>query len=252
MNDQSKPLAGRVALVTGGSRGIGRACCVKLASQGATVWVNFSSNQAAADETVKLCKEQGAQAFPIGFDVGSSEAVDAGVERIQKESGKLDILVNNAGISKDGLFVRMKDEDWHRTINVNLNGAFYCARAAARLMMKARYGRIVNMSSVVGQMGNPGQAPYVASKAALLGLTKSMAKELATRNITVNAVAPGYIETDMTQEIDGKHKEGLMNSIPTGRIGSPADIANVTAFLVGEDAGYVTGQIVGVNGGLYM
>lgn len=249
---QPHNLTGRVALVTGGSRGIGRAICVTLASRGATVYVNYTSNQAAADETVKLCQEQGAQAFAIGFDVASSEAVDAAFERIQKESGKLDILVNNAGISKDGLFVRMKDEDWQRILNINLNGAFYCARAAARMMMKARYGRIVNMSSVVGEMGNPGQAPYVSSKAALIGLTKSVAKELASRGVTVNAVTPGYIETDMTDELDEKRKADLMTVIPLGRIGSPTDIANVTAFLVSDEASYVTGQVIGVNGGMYM
>lgn len=252
MTLQSKNLTGRVALVTGGSRGIGRAICVKLASQGATVYVNFTSNPTAADETVKLCQEQGAQAFALGFDVSDSAAVDAAFEKIQKDSSKLDILINNAGISKDGLFVRMKDEDWQRIMNINLNGAFYCARAAARLMMKARYGRIVNMSSVVGEMGNPGQAPYVSSKAALIGLTKSVAKELASRNVTVNAVTPGYIETDMTDELDEKRKAELMTVIPVGRIGSPADIANVTAFLVSDEASYVTGQVIGVNGGMYM
>ena len=252
MTQQSKCLSGRVALVTGGSRGIGRSICVKLASMGATVYVNFASNQTAADETVKLCQAQGAQAFAIGFDVADSAAVDAAFERIQKESSKLDILINNAGISKDGLFVRMKDEDWQRIMNTNLNGAFYCARAASRLMMKARYGRIVNMSSIVGEMGNAGQAPYVASKAALIGLTKSIAKELASRNITVNAVTPGYIETEMTEVLDAKRKEELMTVIPLGRIGSPNDIANVTAFLVSDEASYVTGQVIGVNGGMYM
>ncbi|MBN8548635.1 MAG: 3-oxoacyl-[acyl-carrier-protein] reductase [Deltaproteobacteria bacterium] len=252
MTQQSKSLSGRIALVTGGSRGIGRAICTKLASLGATVYVNYTSNQAAADETVKLCQAEGVQAYAIGFDVSDSAAVDAAIERIQKESTKLDILVNNAGISKDGLFVRMKDEDWQRIMNINLNGAFYCARAAARLMMKARYGRIVNMSSIVGEMGNAGQAPYVASKAALIGLTKSVAKELASRNVTVNAVTPGYIETEMTDVLDAKRKEELMGVIPLGRIGSPNDIANVTAFLVSDDASYVTGQIIGVNGGMYM
>lgn len=252
MSDQLKPLSGKVALVTGGSRGIGRAICIKLASQGATVYVNFSSNQAAADETVKACKDCGANAIAVGFDVGSSEAVDAAVEKIQKEAGRLDILVNNAGISKDGLFVRMKDEDWHRIININLNGAFFCARAAARIMMKARFGRIIHISSVVGEMGNPGQAPYVSSKAALLGLTKSMAKELASRNITVNSVTPGYIETDMTGEIDEKRKADLMSAIPLGRIGSAQDIAAAVAFLASDDAAYITGQAIGVNGGMYM
>ena len=220
---QDKALTGKIALVTGGSRGIGRAICVRLAAQGATVYVNFASNSAAADETVKLCQGQGAQAKAVGFDVGDSAAVDAAFEQIQKEAGKLDILINNAGISKDGLFVRMKDEDWQRILNINLNGAFYCARAAARMMMKARYGRIVNISSVVGEMGNAGQAPYVASKAGLIGLTKSMAKEMASRNITVNAVTPGYIETEMTDVIDEKRKTELMNAIPLGRIGAADD-----------------------------
>lgn len=252
MNEQNKPLNGKIALVTGGSRGIGRAVCLKLAALGATVYVNYSSNAAAADETVRECQQRGAKAVAIGFDVGSSEAVDSAVEKIIAEAGKIDILVNNAGISKDGLFVRMKDEDWQRILNINLNGAFYCSRAVSRVMMKARYGRIVNMSSVVGEMGNPGQAPYVASKAGLIGLTKSMAKELASRGITVNAIAPGYIETDMTEEIDSKRKEDLMKAIPLGRIGVADDIANATAFLASDDAAYVTGQVLGVNGGMYM
>lgn len=252
MGTPEKNLTGRVALVTGGSRGIGRGICLELAARGARVYVNYTSNAAAAEETVSQCRALGAQAEAIGFDVGDSAAVDAAFEKVQSQAGRLDILVNNAGISKDGLFVRMKDEDWQRILNINLNGAFYCARAAARIMMKGRYGRIVNMSSVVGEMGNPGQAPYVSSKAALIGLTKSMAKELASRNITVNAIAPGYIETDMTEEIDAKRREELMKVIPAGRIGTSADIAAATAFLVSDYASYITGQVLGVNGGMYM
>ncbi len=252
MGEKSRNLQGRVALVTGGSRGIGKAICLELAARGAAVWVNYTSNSAAAEDTVQQCKALGVNAVAIGFDVADSAAVDTAFERIQAESGKLDILVNNAGISKDGLFVRMKDEDWQRILNVNLNGAFYCARAASRLMMKSRYGRIIHMTSVVGEMGNAGQAPYVSSKAALIGLTKSMAKELASRSITVNAIAPGYIETDMTDEIGEKHREELLKNIPLGRIGAPADIACATAFLASDDAAYITGQVLGVNGGMYM
>lgn len=242
-------LAGKVAVVTGGSRGIGREICRKLAEQGARVFVNYSSNSAAAEETAALCGN-GAEA--IGFNVADSAAVDQAIEAIHKKAGKIDILVNNAGISKDGLFIRMKNEDWDTTLGVNLNGAFYCSRAAARFMLKARAGRIINISSVVGEMGNPGQVPYVSSKAGLIGLTKAMARELASRNITVNAVTPGFIETEMTGALPEDTKAEHLKHIPLGRFGGAAEVAGAVAFLASGDASYVTGQVLGVNGGMYM
>ena len=242
----------RIALVTGGSRGIGRAISVALASQGAYVYVNYSSNPTAAEETVRLCQQAGGNAEAMGFNVGSSEEVDAAIDKIKDAKGKLDILVNNAGISRDGLLIRMKDEDWDKTIATNLSGSFFCARAASRLMMKARYGRIINISSVVGEMGNAGQVPYVASKAGVIGMTKALAKELASRNITVNAITPGFIETDMTQTLDEKTKQDYQKAIPLGRFGAAEEVADLVAFLAGNSSSYVTGQIIGINGGMHM
>lgn len=245
-------MQGKVALVTGGSRGIGRAICCEFARRGALVYVNYSSRSDAAEESVKLCKELGGDALLLPFDVANSEGVDAAINEIKDRSGKLDILVNNAGITRDGLLIRMKDDDWQSVISTNLSGAFYCARAAARLMMKSRSGRIVNMASVVGQTGNAGQAAYVAAKAGLIGLTKSLAKELASREITVNAVAPGFISTDMTEKLPEDLKEAHKKNIPLGRFGTPEDIAAAVAFLASDAANYVTGQILAVNGGMYM
>lgn len=245
-------LAGQVALVTGGSRGIGRAVSLKLASLGAHVVVNFSANGAAAEETAEGCRKAGGSAETLGFNVSDSSAVETAIDSIKERSGRIDILVNNAGISKDGLLIRMKDEDWLHTLGVNLNGAFFCSRAAARLMMKARYGRIINISSVVAEMGNAGQAPYVSSKAGMLGLTKSMARELASRSITVNAITPGFIETDMTGALDEKLRLEHMKAIPLGRYGEPSEIAHLVAFLADGNSGYITGQVIGVNGGMYM
>ncbi len=245
-------LEGQVALVTGGSRGIGRAISVRLAEQGAFVYVNYRSGEEAAKETVAACQAAGGDGQALGFDVGSSESVDEAVAQIKSEKGKIDILVNNAGISKDGLFIRMKDEDWHTTLNINLNGSFYVARAAAKLMMKARTGTIINISSVVGEMGNAGQAPYVSSKAGLIGLTKSLARELASRGITVNAITPGFIETDMTAALDEKLQEEHLKAIPLSRYGKPEEIAGAVSFLASPDAKYITGQVLGVNGGMYM
>jgi len=242
----------KIALVTGASRGIGRAIAVSLAKQGAYVIVNYSSSPEAAQETLNEIREAGSDGEVLKFAVQDSQAVEDAFDGIKSRHGRLDILVNNAGISRDGLVFRMKDEEWLATLGVNLNGAFYCSRAAARLMLKSRWGRIVNISSVVGEMGNPGQAPYVSSKAGLIGLTKSMAKELATRNITVNAITPGFIETDMTAALDEKLKEEHLKAIPVGRYGQASEVADLVAFLSSDNSAYITGQVIGINGGMYM
>jgi 3-oxoacyl-[acyl-carrier protein] reductase len=241
-------LDGKIALVTGGSRGIGRAISIELAKEGAFVYVNYSSGLQAAEETVKLC----GNAQAIGFNVANSQEVDEAISKIITQSGKLDILVNNAGITADGLFVRYKNEDWDKVMGINLNGSFYCSRASAKHMMKQRAGRIINISSIVGEMGNPGQSAYVASKAGLIGLTKSLAKELASRNITVNSITPGFIETDMTHGLNEKQKEQHFSVIPLARYGKPEDIAKTVLFLASDGADYITGQTIGVNGGMYM
>lgn len=248
----NKPLEGQVSLVTGGSRGIGRAISVKLAALGSRVFINYSSRVDAALEVVKECEELGVQAEAIGFDVSDSAAVDRAFDEIKTKAGRVDVLVNNAGISKDGLFIRMKDEDWDTTLKINLNGAFYCSRAAAKIMMKARYGRIINISSVVGEMGNAGQIPYSSSKAGMIGLTKSIARELASRNITSNVITPGFIETDMTGVLDEKVKVETLKNIPLGRFGHANEVAELVSFLAGASAGYITGQVIGINGGMYM
>ncbi len=247
-----KRLAGRVALVTGASRGIGRAVAVRLASEGAKVFVNYARGVDAAQETVRLCQAAGGEAELLGFDVADSAAVDAGMDQIKAKAGKLDILVNNAGIAHDGLLLRMKDEEWQQVISTNLSGAFYCARAASKLMIKGRYGRIVNISSVVGEMGNAGQVPYVSSKSGLIGMTKAIARELASRGITSNAVAPGFIETDMTNNLDEALKAEHFKTIPLARYGQAEDIAAAVAFLSSEESGYITGHTLSVNGGMYM
>ncbi len=245
-------LAGQVAIVTGGSRGIGKAICEKLAAQGASVAVNYSRSAVEAEAIVAEIKSRGGRAQAYGFDVGSSEAVEGAFKAILTDFGRVDILVNNAGIAVDQLLVRTKDEDWAKTIAINLSGAFYCARAVAKTMMKARSGRIINISSVIGETGNAGQAAYAASKAGLLGLTKSLAKELASRSITVNAITPGYIQTDMTSTIADEYKEKLMAAIPLSRLGSAEDVAEAVLFLALPGSGYITGQILGVNGGMHM
>lgn len=248
MEDQSK----KVALVTGASRGIGRAIAVDLARSGSYVLVNYSSSPEAAQETLNQIREAGSDGEVIKFSVQDSQAVEDAFDGIKARHGKLDILVNNAGISRDGLVLRMKDEEWLATLEVNLNGAFFCSRAAARLMLKAKKGRIVNISSVVGEMGNAGQVPYVSSKAGLLGMTKALAKELASRGVTVNAVTPGFIETDMTSALDEKLRAEHMKAIPLSRYGKPEEVANLVSFLASEQAAYITGQIIGINGGMYM
>lgn len=242
----------KIALVTGASRGIGRAIAVALAKQGAYVIINYSSSPEAAQETLNEVREVGGDGEVIKFAVQESEAVENAFDGIKARHGQLDILVNNAGISRDGLVLRMKDEEWLATLAVNLNGAFFCSRAAARLMLKAKAGRIINISSVVGEMGNAGQAPYVSSKAGLIGLTKSLAKELASRSVTVNAVTPGFIETDMTAALNDKLKEEHMKAIPLGRYGKANEVAELVAFLSSDAAAYITGQVIGINGGMYM
>lgn len=245
-------LQNRVALVTGGSRGIGRAIAIKLAECGARVVVNYASNEEEAKKTIALMGEHGARARMMQFDVASMKAVEEAVDRIKEEFGSLDILVNNAGIALDNLLLRLKEDDFDKQIAVNLKGAFYCSKASIRYMMKNRFGRIINISSVVGEMGNPGQSVYSATKAGLIGMTKSLARELASRNILVNAITPGYIETDMTKDILAKGGEAVLEQIPLKRTGKPEDIANAVAFLASSSADYITGQVLAVNGGLYM
>ena len=244
-------LNGQVAVVTGASRGIGRAVAMKLAEAGAAVVVT-ATTEAGAQRTADEIIAAGGKALGLKVDVSVSAEVEGLFKEAVAAFGRLDILVNNAGITKDGLLLRMKESDWDAVIDVNLKGAFTCTREAAKVMSKARYGRIVNVSSVVGEMGNPGQANYCASKAGMIGLTKLVAKELARRNVTVNAVTPGFIETDMTHELSDKAKESLQEQIPMGRLGSSDDIASAVLFLVSEGAAYITGHVLSVNGGMYM
>jgi 3-oxoacyl-[acyl-carrier protein] reductase len=241
-----------IALVTGGSRGIGRAICQRLAAMGATVGINYVSNPTAADETLKLIEAAGGKGFTVCFDVAESEAVQEKIKEIISTHGQIDILVNNAGITRDGLMARMKEEDWDSVLDTNLKGAFLCSKAVMRPMMKKRWGRIINVSSVVGFVGNSGQVNYGAAKAGLVGLTKSIARELAGRNITVNCVAPGYIVTDMTDGLTEDVQEALMAQIPMGLLGTPEDVAGSVAFLASPDSKYITGQTLHVNGGMYM
>jgi 3-oxoacyl-[acyl-carrier protein] reductase len=245
-------LEGKVAVVTGGSRGIGRAICIRLASMGALVYINYVSRPSAAEETQKIIHEAGGKAEIIGFDVAESSAVQAAFKKIIADAGSVDILVNNAGITRDGLMARMKESDWEEVMNTNLKGSFLCVKAASRMMMKKKWGRIVNISSVSGVAGNPGQVNYSAAKAGLIGLTKSMAREYASRNITVNSVAPGYIETEMTELLDEKAQEQIKSEIPLATFGRTEDVAGAVAYLVSDDGRYVTGQTLNVNGGMYM
>ena len=245
-------LDGQVALVTGASRGIGRAIALGLAADGATVLVNYLANEAAAEETVQLVRSAGGAADAIRFDVGDAEAVRAAVGNIVDQRGRIDILVNNAGLAVDALLLRLKEEDWERALRTNLTGVFLCTKAAVRAMIRARYGRIVNVTSVVAEMGNAGQSAYAAAKAGVIGFTKSVAREIASRGITVNAVAPGFVETDMTAALDEGQRAFYTNVIPAGRIARPDEIAATVGFLASPAAGYITGHVLHVNGGLYM
>ena len=243
---------GKIALVTGGSRGIGRGICVALAKRGVHVAFSYAGNNEAAAETKALIESCGAQALAMQSDVSQADDVKALVDETIKTFGKIDILVNNAGITRDGLLMSMKEEAFDAVIDTNLKGAFHCMKAVCRPMMRQRSGRIINLSSVVGVHGNAGQVNYSASKAGLIGMTKSLAKEVATRGITVNAIAPGFIETDMTDAIDHGAKEALRSTIPMARLGQVEDIAATVVFLASDEAGYITGQVLGVDGGMGM
>ena len=243
---------GRIALVTGGSRGIGRACCQALAAQGATVVVNYVKGEAAARDVADAIVSTGGTADVSGFDVADSSAVATAVEAIVKRHGRIDILIANAGVSIDGLLLRLKDDDFDRLWTTNVRGAVACARASVKSMMRGRWGRIIFLSSVVGEMGNVGQTAYAATKAAVIGASRSIAREFASRSVTSNVVAPGYIDTDMTAAMTSEQKELLMKVVPLGRTGVASDVAAACVYLASEEASYVTGQVLRVNGGMYV
>jgi 3-oxoacyl-[acyl-carrier protein] reductase len=245
-------LEGKVALVTGASRGIGREIALELAREGASVAVNYAGSEAKALEVVDEIKAMGREAFAIQADVSNSESVTDMAKETIERFGKIDILVNNAGITKDNLLMRMKESEWDDVININLKGVFLCTKAVTRQMMKQRSGRIINISSIVGVSGNPGQANYVAAKSGVIGLTKTTAKELSSRGITVNAVAPGFITTDMTDKLNEDVKTEMLKQIPLARLGEPKDIARTVIFLASEDSAYMTGQTLHVDGGMVM
>ncbi len=245
-------LAGKIAVVTGGSRGIGRATSVALAQAGAFVLVNYRSNLEAARETVRLIEEAGGRGELLAFDVADATSVEQGIQGAVGRHERIDILVNNAGISIDQLLLRVSSKDLEMTWATNVNGAVYCAKACIRSMMRNKWGRIINVSSVVAESGNPGQVAYSASKAALLGMTRTLAREYASRGITVNAVAPGFIETDMTSDLPEAAKQGIIDRTPLGRIGRPEEVAPAVVFLASEEASYITGQVIRINGGMYV
>lgn len=244
--------SGKTAVVTGGSRGLGRAVCRKLAEGGANVVFSYAGNTAAAQETVKELEGMGAEVRAVQGDVADSEAVKTLMDTAVKEFGHIHILVNNAGITRDGLAMMMKEEDFDAVIDTNLKGTFLCMKAVSRIMLRQKYGRIVNLSSVVGLHGNAGQVNYAASKAGVIGMTKSLAKELAAKGITVNAVAPGFITTDMTNALPEAARTALLATIPMARLGAPEDVADAVAFLAGDESAYITGQVLGVDGGMGM
>ena len=245
-------LNGKTALVTGASRGIGREIALELARQGAAVVVNYAGSEAKAHEVVDEIKGLGREAIAIQCDVSNGESVTEMVKQTIDHFGKIDILVNNAGITRDNLLMRMKENEWDDVMNINLKGVFLCTKAVTRQMMKQRYGRIINISSVVGVSGNPGQANYVAAKAGVIGLTKTSAKELASRGITVNAIAPGFITTEMTDQLTEDIQNEMLKMIPLAKFGEPKDIAHSVVFLASDDSRYITGQTIHVNGGMVM
>ena len=245
-------LDGKTALVTGASRGIGRAIALRLAAEGARVAINYAGNVKAAEEVKAAVEAAGGATILCQADISDSAAVEAMVADVVKEFGTIDILVNNAGITRDTLLMRMKDEDFAKVLDTNLKGVFYCTKAVAKLMMKKRSGRIVNMASVVGLVGNAGQTNYAAAKAGVIGFSKSAARELASRGITVNVVAPGFIGTDMTAVLPEAVKEKTLAGIPLGKMGEPEDVANAVLFLASDQASYITGQVVNVDGGMVM
>ncbi len=245
-------LDGRIALVTGGSRGIGRSCSEALAAQGATVIVNYVKGEAAARSVAAAICAAGGKSDVAGFDVADSKAVDAGTAELIGRHGKIDVLVANAGIAIDGLLLRLKDDDFEKLWATNVRGAVACARACSRTMMRGRWGRVIFMSSVVGEMGNVGQTAYAATKAAVIGAARSIAREYASRNVTSNVIAPGYIDTDMTASMSDEQKEQLVKFVPLGRTGTAREVAAACVYLASEEAGYVTGQVLRVNGGMHV
>ncbi|MEC5422727.1 3-oxoacyl-[acyl-carrier-protein] reductase [Virgibacillus sp. C22-A2] len=245
-------LKGKNALVTGASRGIGRAIALELAKQGANVAVNYAGSEVKAQSVVEEIEQLGTKAFKVQADVANESSAKEMVKEVISQFGTLDILVNNAGITRDNLLMRMKEEEFDQVINTNLKGTFICTKAVTRQMMKQKAGRIINIASIVGVSGNPGQANYVAAKAGVIGLTKSSAKELASRNILVNAVAPGFISTDMTDALTDEQRAGMLTMIPLAKLGEPEDVAKVVRFLASDDANYITGQTLHIDGGMVM
>lgn len=243
-------MAERVAVVTGGSRGIGKSICVALAKNGFNIVTCYTSNPASVDETLAACKEQGVEAYAVCANVANSEDVDKLFDEVKDKFGRIDVLVNNAGITRDNLILRMTEEEFNQVIDVNLKGAFLCSKVAAKMMLKKKYGRIINISSVVGISGNAGQVNYSSSKAGLLGMTKSIAKELGGKGITANAIAPGFIQTEMTEQLSDDAQKYWQERIPRKRLGKPEDIANAVCFLASENADYITGVVLPVDGGM--
>lgn len=245
-------LKGKCAIVTGASRGIGKAIAIKLASLGASIVINYRSSESEAENVAKEVKKFGVEAMLVKADISNIEEAEKLVKEAKEKFGKIDIMVNNAGITKDGLIMRMKEEDFDNVIRVNLKGVFNCLKSITPVMMRQKHGKIINLSSVVGISGNAGQVNYAASKAGVIGMTKSLAKEIGSRGINVNAVAPGFIETDMTDKLGEKLKQEAVNNIPLKRLGKPEDVAEVVSFLASDEASYVTGQVIHVDGGMVM